>query len=180
DKDGDILSTSSRFYVGYYNYSYQNDLAVRAHQATNPGEKFIDISIEAPKKGTALFTVENKKTLDHYFITLDTPFQSKKFQVPLKEDHFPTVKTIAVAIYEDGTYEEDENWLEIQESVKKLNVEILPRARELLPSTQSKLTVKVTGKQGKGKKARVFVYAVNEATLRLIEWYRSCDLFDRL
>ncbi|MCP4150664.1 MAG: hypothetical protein GY757_23155, partial [bacterium] len=179
DNDGDILTTSKEFSVGYIRAYFSDDeLTLKAHKARVPGEKFITLSIKAPKKGTALLTIENKKSLGYHLVTLETPHVNQKIRLPIEENYFPTVKIKAFALYEDGTYEKDSIWLAIPETKKKLNVEILPEAKELLPSTQSKLAVKVTDNQGRGKKTGVFVFAVNEATLRLTEWGRFTDLLE--
>ncbi|MCP4147360.1 MAG: hypothetical protein GY757_06380, partial [bacterium] len=179
DKDGDIISTSRTFYVGDYNSPYEHALTLKAHKLRAYGQKFVTLSIKSHEKGRALVTVENNKILDYYFVPLDTPFATKKIPIPLKEAYFPTIEINAIAIYENGDHEEsNEIWLKLPPAAKKLKVEIRPKAKETTPTNTTaqpanpaKLAITVTDSQGKGKKARLFVYAVNETTLRLREYW---------
>ncbi|MCP4148982.1 MAG: hypothetical protein GY757_14640, partial [bacterium] len=167
DKDGDMLSTTASFDVA--NPYYTNDeLYFYLRKELTPRDKVLKLAIDTIKKGTALLTVENDRVLDYYVVPLKTPFRTMDYPIPMKAEYFPSVSIHMAAIYDDGTYRKNVELLNIPGPEKRLNVEVRPQAKELAPSTQSKLALTVTDWQGKGKKSRVLVYAVNEGTRQLM------------
>jgi uncharacterized protein YfaS (alpha-2-macroglobulin family) len=127
----------------------------------------IPIFIEPPssQKGKALITVEKKEILEFYVIDLE-PQAATQLELLVKENWFPVVKVNAVGLFTDGL-QEDDFTLHVVGPEKSLKVELQPESNQLQPAAESKLKVKITDHQGKGKKARVFVYGVNEGCLQL-------------
>ncbi|MCP4153895.1 MAG: hypothetical protein GY757_39580, partial [bacterium] len=140
------------------------------------GEKHT-LSIRSARKGKALLTVENKKILEYYFIELDAPYKEKKFPLPVKTAYAPSISIDVMAVYGNDTYACRRLSVDLPVPDKTLQVALLPQAKELPPSTPAKLTINVKQQNGKGKKARLFVYAVNEGSRLLVEsWNYSMNL----
>lgn len=183
DDDGDIIASSASFYVNKVNYKSRESKHFKIETLDNKEDyqvgEVIPLYITSPsfQKGKALITVEKDKILEVYVIDLE-PAAKTPLELPVKGNYFPMVKVNVVGLFTDGM-QQDELTLYVFGPEKSLKVALQPESNQLEPSTKSKLKVKITDHQGKGKKARVFVYGVNEGNLQLAYDYRVPDLLGR-
>lgn len=173
DKDGKVVSTSDKFYVGILDFYERDTFAIETEKGDfNVGEK-LRFSIRSFQKGKSLITVEKDKILDYFVVDIDkfTPLE-----LEVKKEYFPSILIKAIAIFKDGTIEDDSIRCDIVSREKYLTVDLKTQAKEIKPSTESKIKIQVTDNQKKGEKARVFLYAVNEGNLQLYN-YTTPDIF---
>jgi uncharacterized protein YfaS (alpha-2-macroglobulin family) len=171
DNDGDIIASSASFYVNRINFKSREskyfDMETLDDKEVYQVGEVIRLSIASPssQKGKALITVEKDKILEVYVIDLE-PDAAAQLKLPVKENYFPVVKVNAVGLF-TGDLQETDLTLHIDGPEKSLKVALQSDSIQLQPAVESRLKVKITDHQGKGKKARVFVYGVNEGCLQL-------------
>lgn len=179
DDDGAVVSTSARFYAGGWSDSQEGKLEISSAQdkdAYKLGET-IPFIIRSPNKGHALITIEQDRVVDHFTIDLENVIA---FNLPIKKEYFPFIRVIVSAVYDDGGSDDAEMEFTILNDEKRLKVAVTPRANPLEPGTESVIDVGVTDQKGNGQKARVFLYAVNEGTLRVKYNYMVPNIFARM
>lgn len=183
DDEGDVIASSASFYVNEINYKSRESKHFKIETLDNKEDyqvgEDIPLYITSPsfQKGKALITVEKDKILEVYVIDLE-PATTTPLELPVKGNYFPMVKVNVVGLFTDGM-QQDELTLYVFGPEKSLKVALQPESNQLEPSLESKLKVKIMDHQGKGKKARVFVYGVNEGNLQLTYDYRVPDLLGR-
>jgi uncharacterized protein YfaS (alpha-2-macroglobulin family) len=173
DADGRIVSTSAGFFAWDSGYSdNDNRLRIESDQSTlQPGET-LKCFIRAQQSGQALVTIERGKVLDSMVIALQ---KMTPLEIPVNKKHFPSFRVSVIAMYENNISEEASRDFQVEDKDKRLHVE-LESTDEIKPASKTKLKIKVSGMQEIGLKAKLFVYAVDEGNLSLMN-YRTPDLF---
>lgn len=165
DDDGNIVSTHILFKVHNEEVEEENiffDIGP-VKENYKIGEK-AEISFNTNGKGRALITIGREKIIDSFLMEVG---KDTRFTLDIKEEYFPAVNIKAAALLGHEIVKEAQTSIKVEEKRNKLKIDIRTPRGELLPSTRSRIKLKVSGYGNKGKKAKLFVYGVDEGVLSL-------------
>jgi len=159
DEDGRDCFTSDIFFVNREpEKEWKIDVEKREYEI---GEK-AKINIEPPEKGLVLIAVEKENLLEHFVMNLT---EKSTLELEIKKDYFPKVVIHIIAISGKEHYFTFFP-LDIKSNHKKLYLDIKCE-NEVPPSSKTKIQLRVKDSSNKGKKARIFLYCVDEGVLSL-------------
>ena len=175
DGNGRVVSTSARFFAWDNGFSGRSDgLQIESEQKVLHGGKTLKGFIRSPRAGQALVTVERDGVLDSQVIALQ---RMTPFEIPVKKEYFPAIRVGVVVMYEDNVSEETHRDFTVRDEGKTLQVG-LDCTAEIKPATKAQVRIQVRDQRGKGAKAKLIVYAVDEGNLSL-QGYRTPDPLQR-
>ncbi|HSQ34949.1 MAG TPA: carboxypeptidase regulatory-like domain-containing protein, partial [Candidatus Binatia bacterium] len=131
--------------------------------------------IRSPRDGQALVTIERGKVLESRVMALQ---KMTPLEIAIKKEHFPAIRISVVAMYEDNVSEETARDFLVEDSRKTLHID-MQGPGEMKPASNGTMKIRVSDAQKTGKKAKLFVYAVDEGNLSL-RAYQTPDLFRRI
>jgi len=171
DVNGHVVSTSASFFAWDSGYSERTDkLRIESNQHVLRGGETLKCFIHSTREGQALVTVEREKVLDSRVIPLQ---KMTPLDIPVKKEYFPAIRVSVVAVYANNVSEEASKEFKVEDDSKILRVD-LESPGEIKPASKAPLKIKVNDNQKKGIKAKLFVYAVDEGNLSLLN-YRTPD-----
>lgn len=178
DKKGNVTSTSAEFQVRGIKAPKDDSFYVEKYKSKKNYDTgdVVSLRIRCRRRGKALVTVSKDKFIDTRIIDLNQKTGITPLDIKVKPSYFPQFKVNVTALFPDGRTSQYSNDFVVTDPAKQLHVELKPSAPEIVPSSGSSLDVYVKNHRGKGKKARVFVYAVNEGSLQMSN-YRVPDLY---
>lgn len=175
DPAGRVISTSDGFFAWDSAYAGAEDrLLIESEQKTLESGGTLKLFIRSPREGRGLVTVERGRVLDSRIIALN---KMTPLELPVRGDYFPGVRVSVVAMYADNVSEETYRDFTVRDRGRTLTVG-LQSAAEIKPASKARLRVQVRDAQGRGARAKLFVYAVDEGNLSL-RGYRTPDPLQR-
>ncbi len=164
DPAGRVVSTSDGFFAWDSAYAGGDDrLLIESEGTTLESGGTLKVFIRSPRVGQGLVTVERGRVLDSRVIPLS---RMTPLELPVRREYFPAVRVSVVAMYADNVSEEAHRDFTVRDKGRTLTVG-LECAAEVKPASQARLRVQVRDAQGRGARARLFVYAVDEGNLSL-------------
>lgn len=164
DSAGRVVSTSDGFFAWDSAYAGADDrLLVESEGTTLESGGKLKLFIRSPREGQGLVTVERGRVLDSRVIPLS---KMTPLELPVRKEYFPAVRVSVVAMYAGNVSEEAYRDFTVRDKGKTLTVG-LQSAAEIKPASQARLRVQVRDAQGRGTRAKLFVYAVDEGNLSL-------------
>jgi uncharacterized protein YfaS (alpha-2-macroglobulin family) len=175
DNSGRVVSTSHGFFAWDSGYSDRDDrLRIESEQSVLRSGETLKCFIRSRRAGQALVTVEQGEVLDSWVIPLQ---KMTPLELPVKKEYFPAVRVGVVAMYEHNASEEASLDFQVRDGGKSLKID-LDCAGEIKPASKAGLRVRVRDSQGRGTRAKLFVYAVDEGNLSLLD-YRTPNPLQR-
>jgi len=175
DSSGRVVSTSDGFFAWDSGYAVQDErLLIESQEETLESGGMLKGFIRSPREGQALVTVERGEVLDSWVMPLK---KMTPLEIPVKKEYFPGIRVGVVAMYEDNVSEEASRDFQVRDDHKALRSG-LDCPEEMKPASQAKVRVRVRDAQGRGARAKLFVYAVDEGNLSL-QGYRTPDPLQR-
>ncbi len=167
DANGRVVSTSGGFFVWGGGYSEGTDkLRIESNQHTLHIGETLKCFIHSTREGQALVTIERGKVLDSRVIALQ---KMTPLDIPVKKEYFPAIRVSVVAMYGNNISEQAAREFKVEDDSKILRVD-LESPGEIKPASKTKVKIKVSDNQKKGVKAKLFVYAVDEGNLSLLNY----------
>ncbi len=171
DANGRVVSTSGSFFAWDSGYSdWTNKLRIESNQHDLRGGETLKCFIHSTREGQALVTVERGKVLDSRVIALQ---KMTPLDIPIKKEYFPAIHVNVIAMYGNNVSEEASKEFKVEDDSRILRVD-LESPGEIKPASKTRLKIKVSDDQKRGVKAKLFVYAVDEGNLSLLN-YRTPD-----
>lgn len=155
----------------------------REKESFNVGET-VTLKVHSRETCKALVTVGKGKLLSARMVEVKGGPGGTPVRFKVLPSYFPRITVNVAAAYPDGTRMTRFFNLTILSPARRLHVSLTPAARVISPSSTGTVDIRVRGydEKGqankKGKKARVFVYAVNEGSLEMTG-YRVPDMYRR-
>ena len=175
DAKGRVVSTSSGFFAWDSGYADQDSrLRIESDGTILHSGETLKCFIRSPREGQALVTIERGRILDSRVIELQ---KMTLLEIPVKKEHFPGIRISVIAMFENNVSEEATRDFQVKDEGKTLQV-ALECPGEIKPASKANLRIQVKNNQKKGVKAKLFVYAVDEGNLSLLN-YRTPDPFSR-
>lgn len=175
DPAGRVVSTSDGFFAWDSAYAAADDrLLIESEQTTLESGGTLKLFIRSPREGQGLVTVERGRVLDSRVIALN---RMTPLELPVRREYFPGVRVSVVAMYADNVSEEAYRNFTVRDKGRTLTVG-LQSAAEIKPASRARLQVRVRDAQGRGARAKLFVYAVDEGNLSL-HGYQTPDPLQR-
>lgn len=173
DNSGRVISTSGSFSVwDHMAPSSQHFSADTAQSEYRTGDT-ARIIIRSKETGQALITIESDRILNSEIIALD---KTTIYETRILPSYFPGVTVNIVGLFPGSRTQQDSVRLNVESPEKRLKVDIAV-PREFKPGTDARVKFKVTDTGGRGRKAGLFVYAVDEGHLSISN-YGTPDLYD--
>lgn len=164
DENGDVISTSAEVWVWDSSYASSTDrLELQMSKNEFRCGETMTAYLSAPRAGKALVTVEGHTVLDSFVIDID---RTTPITLPIAAKHFPSCRLSVTAVFPDGSTMETSEQLTILGDERKLRVEI-QAAEVAAPASPQQVRIQVRGNDGRGRRAKLFVYAVDEGNLAL-------------
>ena len=171
DANGRVVSTSSGFFAWGGGYSEGTDkLRLESNQHTLQIGETLKCFIHSTREGQALVTIERGKVLDSRVIALQ---KMTPLDIPVKKGFFPAIRVSVVAMYDNNVSEQAAREFKVEDDSKILRVH-LESPGEIKPASKTLLKIKVSDDNKRGVKTKLFVYAVDEGNLSLLN-YRTPD-----
>lgn len=175
DPAGRVVSTSDGFFAWDSAYGGTDErLLIESEGTTLDSGGTLKLFIRSPREGQGLVTVERGRVLDSRVIALN---KMTPLELPVRREYFPAVRVSVVAMYADNVSEEAYRDFTVRDRGRTLTVG-LQGAAEIKPASKARLRVQVRDAQGRGARAKLFVYAVDEGNLSL-RGYRTPDPLSR-
>lgn len=175
DPAGRIVSTSDGFFAWDSAYAGDDErLVIESEATTLESGGLLKLFIRSPREGQGLVTVERGRVLDSRVIPLK---RMTPLELPMRREYFPGVRVSVVAMYAGNVSEEAYRDFTVRDKGRTLTVG-LQSAAEIKPASQARLQVRVRDAQGRGARAKLFVYAVDEGNLSL-RGYQTPDPLQR-
>jgi uncharacterized protein YfaS (alpha-2-macroglobulin family) len=166
DAEGKVLSSSAEFHVG--RFAWDERKRKRPEITTDKRSYQIGetarIRILSPGRGKVLITVEQGKVLDVFVVDAA---QAADFALPIRREYFQRIWIQAAVLDGTGGIAVVEEEVEVASDEKKLRVELSCADKEIRPAAHSAIRLIVRNERGQGRKARAFVYAVDEGVLQM-------------
>ena len=175
DGSGRVVSTSHGFFAWDSGYADRDDrLRIESEQSVLRNGETLKCFIRSQRPGQALVTVERGVVLDSWVIPLQ---KMTPLDIPVRKEYFPAIRVGVVAMYENNISEETSKDFQVRGEGKSLKID-LECADEIKPASKAKVQVRVRAAQGRGARAKLFVYAVDEGNLSLQD-YQTPDPLQR-
>ena len=176
DEQGNVTSSSCGLLAWDYGWgSGAEDLELRSESEVCRIGDALTCYLQSPREGQALVTIETDRVLDAWTIDVQktTPIELK-----VKKEHFPRF-TVHVGMFLGGSrWEESRREFRVEDAARRLNVRIDAPA-EVKPASRQSVKVRVVDNTDQARKAKIYVYAVDEGNLSLTG-YRTPDWHDSL
>ncbi len=153
----------------------ETDFEIIAPKRSGSVGEVLPLQVFSTLKGSAMITMERYGIIDAFPLDVTGPVTN--VQLELKKEYFPGVVLRVVMITAKGKKRSASMDLTVRDNGRRLAVDILPEKEILRPASPSRIQVKVKDGSGRGVKAGLFIYAVDEGNLALTG-YESPDLLD--
>lgn len=175
DGSGRVVSTSHGFFAWDSGYADRDDrLRIESEQSVLRKGETLKCFIRSPRPGQALVTVERGAVLDSWVVPLQ---KMTPLDIPVRKEYFPAVRVGVVAMYENNISEETSKDFQVRDEGKSLKIDI-ECAGEIKPASKAEVQIRVRDALGRGARAKLFVYAVDEGNLSLQD-YQTPDQLQR-
>lgn len=164
DPAGVVTSTSAPFWAWSADFAPEGDefTVQAAQESCKPGDT-AHVYIRSARAGKALVSIESHRIHEARVISLD---KTTPFSFVVTRAHFPAVNVVVTGLFGDGQVLEARAAIQVLDEEKKLRLAI-EAPDEVKPATTVKATIRVTDGSGSGRKARLFVWGVDEGNLSL-------------
>ncbi|MCP4157553.1 MAG: hypothetical protein GY757_58120, partial [bacterium] len=173
DKKGRELSTSHNFHVFLPKKnpsgSTAREFRMRTGQATYNTGDTIKLELFSKFTGKAFVTIEQYGILEAFTVPLKKG-KTVLRDIFLEKTYFPGIKIRVTALFKNGKRIDKDIDLTVRSREKQLSVTLSPEKSRLKPSSKSKIRLDVKDAAGKGAKANLFLYCVDEGNLSLTDY----------
>jgi len=176
DDDGIVVSSSSEFMAWDYSWkSEAEDLELRSESEVCRIGDALTCYLQSPQEGQALVTIETDRILEAWTIDVrkTTPLELK-----VKKEYFPRFTVHVGAFFGGSRWAEAEREFRVEDAARRLLVRI-EAPEEAKPASRQSVKVRVVDNREQARKAKVFIYAVDEGNLSLTG-YRTPAWHDSL